>query len=71
MLYTRTALLFGLPEQVVTERKPILRWTEYWRPCELYVEDCVGRFDKEARARACRRAQAHPKCNHRDKHLQC
>jgi hypothetical protein len=37
-------------------REPIVRWTEHWRPYELHVDDCIGRFDEDARSRALRRA---------------
>jgi DNA polymerase III subunit epsilon len=44
----------------VHRREPIVRWTEHWRPYELHVEDCIGRFDEDARSRALRRALPTP-----------
>ena len=40
----------------VYRRDPIVRWTEHWRPYELHVDDCIGRFDEVARSRALHRA---------------
>jgi DNA polymerase-3 subunit epsilon len=44
----------------VYRREPIVRWTEHWRPYELHVEHCIGRFDEDARSRALHRARPTP-----------
>jgi DNA polymerase III subunit epsilon len=70
MALYKMALFAGLPEQEAAEeeldlqdkaarQEPILRWTACWRPYELHVEDCIGRFDEEARSRALHRATQH------------